>query len=114
MEGFITRHSESKEEGVVQRFSNKLIKRVVKTAASAEVYQWTIKTYFSSNQALEAFHAEKRRAKGKHFEILAFDSMTSKPVRKWRIGKTHKFSGKVEVIGRKIPLDSQEEGHGKE
>ena len=77
MEGFIVRHAESKEEWVVQRFGNKLIRRVIKTTASAEVYQRTIKTYVSGNKALGAFHAEKKRAKGKHFEILAFDSTTS-------------------------------------
>ena len=79
MEGFIAQHAESKEEWVVQRFGNKLIRRVIKTTASAEVYQRTIKTYGSGNKALEAFHAEKRRAaymtwvksKGLYQEIFA-------------------------------------------
>ena len=106
MEGFIARHSESKEEWVVQRFGNKLIKRVIKTTASAEVYQRTIKTYFSGNRALEAFHAEKRQAKKKHFEILAFDSTISKPVQKRRLKEVRRFSRKIKVLGREVPLDN--------
>ncbi|GAI24596.1 unnamed protein product, partial [marine sediment metagenome] len=56
-------------------------KATTKETSSAVVYRNTIKTYFDAINSLDAFHAEKSKAKSKGFNITNFDSTTPEPQR---------------------------------
>lgn len=115
MEGFIAKHPSGKEEWLVSRHGRRFRKAQTKETSVAIVYHNIIKTYFNAVDALDAFHAEKNKAKSKGFNITDFDSTTPEPQRpkiKSLIERCPKVKAlikrrprMVKVFGHSIPLE---------
>lgn len=111
MEGFIAKHSEGKEQWLVRRNGSRLRKIALKATLESEIFQKTITTFQKGKgeaKSLEAFRAEKEKAKKKGFKIVNIDSSVSKLDRLEVVKPAGKRSKKVKVLGRKISLGDEE------
>jgi len=105
MEGFIATHPSGKEEWLVSRHGRRFRKAITKQTPAAQIYRNTITNYFSAPKALAIFHAEKKKAKLKGFNITDYDSTTVEPRLKVKAPITRRARS-VKVFRRhNVPLE---------
>lgn len=105
MEGFIATHPSGKEEWLVSRHGRRFRKAITKQTPAAQIYRNTITNYFCAPKALAVFHAEKKKAKSKGFNITDYDSTTTEPRRRKTKARIKRHARTVRVFGQHVPLE---------